>query len=176
MSRLLFITGSLRKASSSRALATAVAERLEGACEPVFANIGDLPHYNADLEGNPTVAEFNDAVANADGVVIVTPEYNYSVPGVLKNALDWASRPAMNSVFRDKPVFVITVSAGALGGARAQSHLKYILNGMLAKVPAFPEVAVAKSNAAMQDGIFADTSTIDFTVEKVSAFLNEISA
>ena len=119
MTQLLFIPGSLREASSSRATVRALVGRLESGITSHVADPGLLPHYNADIGQDPAVESFLAEVASADGVVFVTPEYNYSVPGVLKNAIDWASRPAYNSVFKEKPCFIVSVSGGALGGVRA---------------------------------------------------------
>src|SRR5690606_26078384 len=139
---LLFVPGSLRAKSSSRATMRALIRRIEGDTTCRIADPGALPHYSADLTDSAEVARFIGEVSSADGVVFVTPEYNYSVPGLLKNAIDWASRPAYASVFKGKPCFVVTTSGGVLGGARAQAHLKYILNGMLAKVFVCKEIIV----------------------------------
>lgn len=174
MKNVLFIYGSLREQSSSKALTLALADRLGGQCNVTIAQIGELPHFNSDIERNGAVTTFVDQIAAADGIVIVTPEYNYSVPGPLKNAIDWASRPALNSVFKGKPVFVISVSAGALGGVRAQAHLKYILNGMLAQVYPGPEIVVAHSVAAVEDGTFTNVATLDFASENLSGFINAL--
>lgn len=174
MSNLLFICGSLREQSSSKVLANTLIEKLNNVCDTSSADIGCLPHFNSDIVGDTNVTRFSKQIAAADGVVIVSPEYNYSVPGVLKNALDWASRPAMDSVFKGKPVFMITVSGGALGGVRAQSHLKYIFNGMLANVFATPEVVVAYSNTKVQDGVFTDVGTLDFATDSLRAFLKSL--
>jgi chromate reductase len=107
-----------------------------------------------------------------DGVVFVTPEYNYSVPGVLKNAIDWASRPAYNSVFKDKPCLIISVSGGALGGVRAQAHLKYILNGMLARPFACQEIVIPQANAKIAEGHLADEAILDFAELNMRAFVS----
>ena len=174
MKRLLFIPGSLREASSSRALVRALAERLETKVEVSVENPGALPHYNADLHDDPSVNAFVASVRNADGVVFVTPEYNYSLPGVLKNAIDWASRPAFDSAFTGKPCVVISVSGGALGGVRAQAHLKYILGGMLAIVPPFKEIVVTHANKKVSDGVFADEGTLEFAGAALEAFLEKL--
>jgi chromate reductase len=97
------------------------------------------------------------------------------VPGVLKNAIDWASRPAYQSVFKGKPAFVISVSGGALGGVRAQGHLKYILNGMLAEVFTAQEVVVPHANAKVENGAFTDKPTLEFALANLRAFLEEIA-
>ena len=92
----------------------------------------------------------------------MTPEYNYSVPGVLKNALDWASRPAMDSCFKDKPCLVASTSAGALGGVRAQAHLKYVLSGMLARLHPSPEIVIPFAPKKVEDGVLTDRGILDF--------------
>lgn len=171
MKTLLFVPGSLREASSSRATVRALQSRLPDTLGTVVADVGTLPHYNADVTGDPAVEAWVALVAQADGVVFVTPEYNYSVPGSLKNALDWASRPAFESVFKGKPCFVITVSGGALGGVRAQSHLKSILNGMLAEVFTCKEVIVPMANTKVEDGILTDAAILDFAMENLTAFV-----
>jgi chromate reductase len=175
MTKILCLSGSLRAQSSSAALARALEGRLQGAASVSTFDIGTLPHYNADLDEPDSVAALKREIGEADGVVIVTPEYNYSIPGVLKNAIDWASRPAYQSVFRGKPVFVISVSGGALGGVRAQAHLKYVLNGMLADVFPWQEIVVPQANAKVEDGVFTDTAVLDFTMEGINAFIGSLS-
>jgi chromate reductase len=171
MKTLLFVPGSLRAASAARATVRALAERLAGTAEVTTADIGALPHYNADLTGDPAVAAFVAQVAAADAVVFVTPEYNYSLPGVLKNAIDWASRPAYESVFKGKPCLVISVSGGPLGGVRAQAHLKYILNGMLAEVVSGKEILVPMANTKVEDGRLTDAAVLDFAMDALDALL-----
>jgi len=172
MSELLIIPGSLRAASASRATARALAERLKDRATCTIADVGKLPHYNADVTGNAEVDAFIAQVAAARGVIFVSPEYNYSVPGVLKNAIDWASRPAFASVFKDKPCFVVSVSGGALGGVRAQAHLKYILGGMLAHIPAAKEVVIPLANNKVSDGMMTDEDTLAFALAEMSTFFD----
>lgn len=174
MTELLFIPGSLRAASSSRATVRALTRRLEPDVTCRVADPGLLPHYNADVTGDPAVERFLAEMAAANGVVFVTPEYNYSIPGVLKNAIDWASRPAYNSVFKDKPCFVISVSGGALGGVRAQAHLKYVLNGMLAKPFACQEIVIPQANNKIVDGLLADEAILDFAELNLRAFVTSL--
>jgi chromate reductase len=176
MTHLLFIPGSLRAASSSRATVRALMQRLEGRATCEEADPGLLPHYNADLEKPAEVSAFTDRIGRADGIVFVTPEYNYSVPGVLKNAIDWASRPAYASVFKAKPCFVISVSGGALGGVRAQAHLKYILGGMLADVFPWQEVIVPQAGQKVADGVLADEQVLDFAMQGLDAFVAAVEA
>jgi chromate reductase, NAD(P)H dehydrogenase (quinone) len=174
MPRLLCFPGSLRAASSSTALLKALVARIGAEAEVELADIAALPHYNADHDGGEPVARLVAQLAAADGVLFVTPEYNYSVPGVLKNAIDWASRPAYQSGFRGKRCFCISVSGGAMGGVRAQGHLKYILNGMLAEVFPWQEIIVTTAPKRMTDGIFTDTEVLDFAMTGVTAFLQSL--
>ena len=175
MPNVLIIPGSLRKASSSCATARTLADRLKGLADFTIAEIGGLPHYNADVADSTNVAEFIAQVGAADGILFVTPEYNYSIPGVLKNAVDWASRPAYASVFRDKPCFVVSVSGGALGGVRAQSHLKYILNGILARVFPAKEVVIAMANTKVVNGVLTDRDVLAFAETEIVPFLESLA-
>ncbi|MCG6114484.1 MAG: NAD(P)H-dependent oxidoreductase [Mesorhizobium sp.] len=170
MFQLLILGASLRKASSSAALSRAIEERMAAKASISHFDIARLPHYNADLDKPEGVAELIAAIGAADGVLFVTAEYNYSIPGVLKNAIDWASRPAYESVFRGKPCFVVTTSGGAMGGVRAQSHLKYILNGMLARVFPWQEAIVPFANKKTVEGRFADEDTLAFIETALDAF------
>lgn len=175
MPRLLFIPGSLRSASAARATARALAERISDAAEVETADPGALPHYNADIEDHPAVAAFKAQIDAADGVVFVTPEYNYSVPGLLKNAIDWASRPGYESVFKHKPCVVVSISGGPLGGVRAQSHLKYVLNGMLARVFPSKEILVPQANAKVEDGRLTDETILAFADEILRRFVDSLA-
>ena len=174
MTQLLFVPGSLRAASSARATMRALIARVSGIVDTVVADPGALPHYNADVTDDPSVAAFIAQVREADGVVFVTPEYNYSIPGVLKNAIDWASRPAFESVFKGKPCVVVTVSGGALGGVRAQAHLKYVLNGMLAEVFPAKEIVVPMANKKVEDGLLTDVTILDFADATLRDFIGRL--
>lgn len=171
MPHLLFVPGSLRKASSSRATARSIIARVGDRADCVTAEIGKLPHYNADVTDDPEVKAFLAQVDAADGVVFVSPEYNYSIPGVLKNAIDWASRPAYASVFKGKPCFIVTTSGGVLGGVRAQAHLKYVLAGILARVHISKEMIVTHANTKVKDGRLDDAAILDFIDEEMTGFL-----
>lgn len=124
--KILGFVGSLRKGSFNRALMrTAIELAPEGAELEVF-DLEGIPPFNQDLENQPPqqVKEFKAKIRNADALLIASPEYNYSIPGVLKNAIDWASRPHGYNAFEGKPVAVMSASIGRLGGARAQYHLR----------------------------------------------------
>jgi len=124
--KILGIPGSLRQASFNRfALVAAQALLPAGASLDIFELAG-IPVYNQDLDKQPParVVEMKARVRAADAILFATPEYNYSMPGVLKNAIDWASRPYGDSAWQGKPVAVMSASVGVQGGARAQYHLR----------------------------------------------------
>jgi chromate reductase len=125
---ILGFAGSLRKDSYNKALLRAAAELLPKEAELKIFDIEGIPLYNQDLEyGMPAkVKEFKAKIRSADAILVATPEYNYSVPGVLKNAIDWASRPPSDNSFEGKPVAVMSASIGMLGGARAQYHVRQV--------------------------------------------------
>ncbi len=174
MKTLLFLCGSLRAQSSARGTMRTLIRALDGKCAAVEADIGRLPHYNADVTDDPEVASFIETVRKADGVVFVTPEYNYSIPGVLKNAIDWASRPGYNSVFKGKPCIVVTTSGGAMGGVRAQAALKYVLTALLADTFEWQEILVPQANAKMKDGKLDDPAFVEFALPAFEAFLDRV--
>ncbi|MDR3534784.1 MAG: NAD(P)H-dependent oxidoreductase [Rhodopila sp.] len=174
---LHFVTllGSLRRGSNHAAIARALpALAPEGVTIEPLGSIGDLPLYNADVqaEGFPqAVLAMAEAIAKADGVIIVTPEYNYSIPGGLKNALDWLSRlPA--PPFVGKPVAIQTGSPGPIGGSRAQYHLRQMLVFLDARVLNKPEVMVGQlmSKIDADTGELADQVTRDFIANQLRVF------
>jgi chromate reductase len=123
---ILGFAGSLRQGSYNRALLRAALELLPGDASLAIFELDGIPPFNQELEGSPPekVKEFKRKIKAADALLIATPEYNYSVPGVLKNAIDWASRPYGDNAFEGKPVAIMSASTGMLGGARAQYHLR----------------------------------------------------
>jgi chromate reductase, NAD(P)H dehydrogenase (quinone) len=136
--RVLGVSGSLRHDSHNSALLRAAAERLPAGAELVaFERLGEIPPYDEDVEagGVPAVvAELRDAIHDADAVLIATPEYNHSIPGQLKNALDWASRPAGQSALNGKPAAVVGASTGMFGAVWAQAELRKVLGAMGGRV------------------------------------------
>ena len=136
--RILGISGSLRRGSHNTNLLRAAADLLPPGVElDVFDGLRELPPYDADLDvepADPAVGRLRDAIASADGVLIATPEYNGSIPGVLKNALDWASRPFPDNALRGKPVAVIGASTGLFGAVWAQAEVRRVLGTIGADV------------------------------------------
>jgi len=136
--RVLGIAGSLRRDSHNSALLRAAAERLPAGAElVVFERLAEIPPYDEDVEvaGVPPAAnELRAAIREADAVLIATPEYNHSIPGQLKNALDWASRPAGESALNGKPAATIGASTGMFGAVWAQAELRKVLGAMGGRV------------------------------------------
>jgi chromate reductase, NAD(P)H dehydrogenase (quinone) len=155
------IVGSIRKASLNLRLADALTGIAPGDFSFSHIRIDDLPLYSEDDELNPGegVRRLKAEIGAADGLLFVTPEYNRSVPGVLKNAIDHASRPYGQSVWKGKPAGVIGISPGAIGTALAQQHLRNILSYL--DVPAFgqPEAFIqSKDGLFIEDGSFGEAS------------------
>jgi chromate reductase, NAD(P)H dehydrogenase (quinone) len=175
---IVAIVGSLRKDSYNMQLAKTMQERYKGKLNIKIADIRSLPHFDQDEENNPPqpVKEFKEEIANADGVMIITPEYNWSVPGVLKNALDWASR--VDKVFIGKPVMTLGATMGMLGTVRAQMHLREILAspGIQAKIlpPGGNEVLIGFANQKFDEQThqLVDEGTLNFLDSKVDAFVD----
>jgi len=158
--RVLGFSGSLRRDSYNRKLLQAAAHLFpKGVVFELWPGIGDLPAYNEDLEGAeppPAVVRLRADISAADALLFATPEYNSSVPGGLKNALDWASRPVATNVFRNKLVAVVGSSAGMFGAVWAQAELRKVLAAMGARVA---EVEIAVGHAAEkfdEDGLLVD--------------------
>ena len=132
--KILVLVGSLRAAAFSRKLAIAVAGLAPDGIECELVDGRDLPLYDQDLDGEEkpaAVRRLLDQVSGADGLLFVTPEFNYGIPGPLKNAIDWASRPAYQSPLKGKPSLVIGLSLSPLGGVRAYDQLGTVLSGTL---------------------------------------------
>lgn len=123
---ILGFAGSLRKGSHNKSLLRAAQELLPKDAKLDIFDLEGIPPFNQDLETAmpDRVKEFKSKIRAADAILIATPEYNYSIPGVLKNAIDWASRPYGDNSFESKPVAIMSASIGMLGGARAQYHLR----------------------------------------------------
>lgn len=141
MKKFIAISGSLRNGSFNTNLLQAAIELAPEGVEIKIMEIGSLPMYNQDLEAAfPQEAQMlKDAIEGADGVIFATPEYNRSIPSVLKNAIDWASRPWGQNSFAKKPILILGASVGPIGTAVAQNHLKTIMNYLDTHVVGQPE-------------------------------------
>lgn len=171
--QILMLVGSLRADSWTRQVAEAVAGLLpEDVSASVYDGIGALPHYDQDLDGDhapESVRAFREAVAAADALVVATPEYNGSVTGVLKNAIDWASRPRGSAAIVGKPTAVVSVSPSPRGAQWAREDLVKILR-VAGATPLEPAVGVATVHDVLEDGAIADRD-VRLALERLVASL-----
>lgn len=171
--KVLGICGSLRRSSLNMAALRACGELLPaGMALDVTTGIGELPLFNQDVldAGMPEpVQRLRAQIAAADGLLIASPEYNFSVPAPLKNAIDWASR-APNQVFQDKPIAIFSVAPGPVGGARMQYDLRKMLVQLWGHVLPRPEVFIANAASKFTDGRLADETSRKFLADLLAGF------
>jgi chromate reductase len=158
---IVALSGSLRKDSFNTALLRALQALAPEGMQIEIADISNLPLYNQDDEAAfPAAAkELKDTIEAADGIIIATPEYNRSIPGVVKNAIDWASRPWGQNSFAGKPVLTMGVSVGKIGTAVAQSHLRQVLIYLDMQVIGQPELYFGPAQGMFDEGGITDEST-----------------
>jgi len=173
--KILGIAGSLRQGSYNKALLRAAQGLAPEGMEIERFDLSEVPLYNGDLDNDVmcpvSVVRLRREIEEADGLLIVTPEYNHSIPGVLQNALDWASRPAMRSPLAGKPVVVMGATPGGFGTVRAQSQLKVVLLSTLARVMPHAGVAVAFTRGKFDyDGNLVDEKTREHVAGMLTAF------
>lgn len=172
---LLGICGSTRKASMNRSLLVALGELLpEGATLTTWEGLEQIPIFNSDLKEPNEVIALKAAIAAADGVVFAVPEYNYSIPGGLKNALDWVSRPPATSPLRGKPVGLVGAATGMSGTIRAQNHMRQMLVYSDSPVLAQPEVLIPRAQERFVDGRLADESTRQLVARFATAMVAHV--
>jgi len=179
--KVVAIVGSLRKDSFNMQVVKTIEKRYSHLFEVEIAEIGNLPYFNEDDEKTPpeVVQNFKKMIAEADAVLISTPEFNWSISGVLKNALEWLSR--VDKVIAGKPVLPMGVSQGALGTVRAQLHLRQVLGSIQATTlpPAGNEIFIGSAGQKFQDGRLTDEATLMFldqVVDKFVTFVKEHEA
>lgn len=152
--KILGISGSLRSGSYNTRLLSTAGRMMGDDATLAIVEISRVPFYNADLDRDTKpgpVQELLDAIPRCDGLLFATPEYNHSVPGVLKNAIDWISRPAFKSVLVNKPAGVLSASTSPVGGARAQAHLRNILASTLTPVYLSPDFLLPAARLAFDE-------------------------
>jgi chromate reductase len=170
---ILGIVGSLRKGSFNRALMRSAIAMVPAGSVLEICSLDGIPPFNQDLEESPpqAVKDMKDRIRAADAILFATPEYNYSVPGVLKNAIDWGSRPFRDNVWNGKPCAIMGASTGMMGTGRAQYHLRqscvllnmYPLNR--------PEVLVSFAEQKFRDGVLTDEDTRAQVSKQLSALV-----
>lgn len=179
MFNVVGISGSLREGSYSRAVMHSIRFLLPE--ESNFSELlpGDLPHYNQDLDGHSvpeSVIYARELVAKSDALLVVTPEFNHGLPGILKNTLDWLSRPAFSSCSVGKPVMFVTISPGALGGVRAQYQLRETLSSMLCRLVPLPEIAISYVGAKLEEDRLTDRATVEHIRLVLQSFLRQVKS
>lgn len=178
--RILGFAGSLRASSYNRALLWVASEEAPETMTVETFDLANIPLYNQDVEeqGDPEpVAQFKDAIDCCDGVLIATPEYQHGISGVLKNALDWASRPAGRSVMRGKPVAIMGASPSPIGTARSHLQLRHTLNYLQADMVFRPELLVAHAREKFDDaGHFTDEDGRKLMTELLEALDRKVTA
>ncbi len=172
--KILGIAGSLRKESFNKRILEAAVNLVPDNVEiEIFQKLGEIPLFNQDLEHEPpdAVVELKDTIRGADAILFATPEYNYSIPGVLKNAIDWASRPYGDSAWEGKPVGIMSASGGMLGGSRAQYQLRQTFVFLNMHPLNRPEVIIPHAQEKFgENGNLYD----QFTKEKIADLLDTL--
>jgi len=171
---LAVIVGSNRRESINRKLAHAFAKLGADKFDAHFVRIDDLPMFNQDLEGNlpAEVVSYKSELARADGVLIVTPEHDRSIPAVLKNAVDWGARPYGKNSWAGKPAFITGTSPGAIGSALAQQHLRSVMTGLGMILQGGEAYVTFKPNLVDDQGDVGDESTRRF----LQGFLDQFAS
>jgi chromate reductase len=175
--RLLGMSGSLRAGSYSNAVIETLREKFAGRADLSVYDLAPIPAYNQDFEGDRrprVVKQLLADIAEADGLVLCAPEFNHSIPGVLKNAIDWASRPAFQSVLAYKHVAIMATSRGPLGGARCLEHMRVALDSCLARIALAREVIISAAESKIQGGRLVDETSLGFACGAVEALICEI--
>ena len=171
--KILGISGSLREGSFNTAALKTCAELMPAGMTMTYARLDDIPLFNQDVfdAGLPESAKrFRAEVAAADGLLIASPEYNFSLSGALKNAIDWGSRPP-NQVFQDKPIAIFSASQGPMGGARVQYDLRRVLGQIWAHVLPRPEVFIGNAPSKFDaHGKLTDETTRKFLSDLLVGF------
>lgn len=172
--KILGIAGSIRRASLNRAALRAAAELVPEGAELTTFEIDEIPPFNQDSEADPpaVVKDLKAAIRNADAILFVSPEYSYSIPGVLKNAIDWASRPYGDSAWEGKPAAIMGVSGGAIGTARMQYDLRKVMVFLNMFPLNRPEVMIGNSGQKFDgEGNLTDGATREIMAKQLAALV-----
>ena len=178
MVSLIGMSGSLRTGSYSNAILQTLREKFADRADLKVYDLAPIPAYNQDFEGEKRPSVVKQMLADieaADGLVLCAPEFNHSIPGVLKNAIDWASRPAFASVLAYKPVAIMATSRGPLGGARCLEHMRVVLDSCLSRVTLAREVIITAAETKIREGRLVDEVSLGFATGAVEALLHEIA-
>jgi chromate reductase len=176
--RLLGLSGSLRKASYNTAILVALVDAVAPVATLELFGLNDVPVYDQDIDTltpPASVTALRNAIAAADGIIIASPEYNAGMSGVIKNALDWASRPYGSSSLTGKPVLTVTSSPATTGGARAHAQLNETLIAIAAQLVLRPQAVIGTVHEKVSDGRFIDSKSILFLKKAVDDLVRDIA-
>ena len=176
--KITTILGSLRKDSFNKRLLNYIIDKSNDSLNIEIANI-NLPLFNEDIASTPdqNTLDFRKAVKDADGILFVTPEYNYSIPGVLKNAIDWGANPEMENVFLKKPIGIAGTSSGMSGTSRSQLHLRQVCVFLNAIVMPKPEVLITYEKEKFDEsGALTDTQSKEVVDNFIESFTKWVDA
>ena len=176
---LLGLSGSLRRASNSTAVLRGLQDALASRAVLNIFPLHGMPLYNEDDDGDhapESVRALRSAIETSDGVIMISPEYNHGMSGVLKNALDWASRPHGRSTLGGKPVLTITASPAFTGGVRAQQQMNETLVSIQARLVLRPQIVIGSAHEKIRDGRLVEDATLRFVLAGVDDLLEEIRA
>lgn len=176
MTKIAILIGSLRTASINKILAKNLESLAPQGTEFIYADV-DLPLYNQELESNypDKATNLKNIIRSADGVLIITPEYNRSFSGVIKNAIDWASRPLTDNAFLNKPVGIVGASRGQTGTAQAQLHMRNVMLYLNTKIMGQPELYVQSTRTFDDNGLVVEASK-EYLQKYIEALVTHIEA
>jgi chromate reductase len=177
--RLLGLSGSLRRAANSTAVLRGLQDALASRAALSILPLHGMPLYNEDDDGEhapESVRVLRSAIETSDGVITISPEYNHGMSGVLKNALDWASRPYGRSALRGKPVLTMTASPAFTGGVRAQQQMNETLVSIPARLVLRPQIVIGGVHEKVRDGRLVNEEALRFALAGVDDLLEEIRA
>jgi chromate reductase len=176
--KLLGLSGSIRRESFCKAVLETIKEKLPSDIELTIFWLEPVPPYNEDHDNDrdvpPPARALKEAVVEADGIIAITPEYNHGMSGILKNAIDWVSRPGYESVLKDKPVAVMTLSSSPKGGARAQAQMHDTFLSTVSRITPGRQVAIGSPAKKIANGRVTDENTLLILLRAVDVLIDEI--
>ena len=176
--KLLGLSGSIRRESFCKVVLETIREKLPPDIALTNFDLEPIPPYNQDLDNEtgwpPPVRALRQAVIEADGLIAITPEYNHGMSGILKNAVDWVSRPGYESVLKDKPVAVMSLSSSPRGGARAQSQMHDTFLSTVSRITPGRQIAITSPGKKIAGGRVTDENTLLILLRGVDVLIDEI--
>ena len=176
--KLLGLSGSIRRESFCKAVLETIREKVAADIAVTNFDLEPIPPYNQDLDDDkgwpPPVRALRQAIIEADGLIAITPEYNHGMSGILKNAIDWVSRPGYESILKDKPVAVMSLSSSGRGGARAQSQMHDTFLSTVSRITPGRQIALTNPGKKIANGRVTDTNTLLILLRGVDVLIDEI--